>query len=97
MAFNNMNHKKVLKDVLIIRDNLYRVEERIDSLLAVLREEEILKTLKKGQVIKIEQIQRKFKMGFASTYRLMDILKGKNYISRIGKKSTNGYKVIKLN
>ncbi len=90
-----MDNKKVLKQATAMRNALYTLQEKLDALLATVREEEVLHTLKKGKSISIEQVQRKFDMGFAATYRLMDILESKGYIEKKGKKGTDGYNVIK--
>jgi hypothetical protein len=91
---NNL-YKKVLKQATETSNALYALQDKLDILLATLREEEIKHILKKGQTITIEQVQMKFSMGFATAYRLMDVLEEKGYIRKKGKKGTAGYLVIK--
>ena len=90
-----MDNKKVLKQATAIRNALYVLQNKLDALLATVREEEVLLVLKKDKTITIDQIQRKFDMGFAAAYRLMDVLENKGYIKKKGKKGTDGYTVIK--
>ncbi len=90
-----MDNKKVLKQATAIRNALYVLQRKLDALLTTVREEEVKKILKKGAIITIGQIQKKFDMGFAAAYHLMDILEEKGYLRKKGKKGTSGYEVIK--
>lgn len=88
-----MKNKDILKVVKEIGTTIRKSEEQLDTLIAELRQEEVIASLYKWKTISTSQLQRKFKMGYASSSVLIDNLLKKRLISRNSEGSN--YKVLK--
>jgi len=88
-----MKNQDVLKSVKEIETTIRNSQEQLNTLIAELRQEEVIASLHKWKTISTSQLQRKFKMGYASSSTLIDNLLKKRLISRNSEGSN--YKVIK--
>lgn len=90
-----MNKKEILEKILPIRDKIWEFQSTIDSLIATLREEEVIDTLTKRKQISTAKLQREYNMGYSTASMLLDNLIEKGYIKRIKKSGDIKYEILK--
>lgn len=83
-----MNRQKIIEKVIPMRDSIWKLQEEVSSLLAELREEEVIESLPRRTKISTAIIQREFDMGYSTASMLLDNLVEKGLLSK--NKSSNG-------
>ncbi|MEK7095177.1 MAG: DNA translocase FtsK [Patescibacteria group bacterium] len=80
-----MKNSTILKYVQKVRDDVRKNEDKLNVLLALLREEEVVSILGKRKSISVGNLQREFDMGYSTARTLIDNLLKKGYITQKGK------------
>lgn len=77
-----MKNIDILEKVAKIEQSVYQTRELLDDLLATLREEEVIASLKNRKNISTAKLQREFGMGYASARMLIDKFLDKGLIKK---------------
>ena len=78
-----------------VRNEVWKLDKEISSLLATLREEEVVESLDKRKAISTSILQKEFDMGYSSASVLLDNLVKKGYVKQIKKSSSIKYEIVK--